>query len=57
VSADPRLRVRPVDRAVGRLGAHTGRLRRLLLFALAARTSRRSPQAVPTAPPVSSCGS
>jgi glycosyltransferase involved in cell wall biosynthesis len=57
VSANPRLRVRPVDRAIGRLGAHSGRLRRLLLFALAARTSRRGPQAVPTGPPVSSCGS
>jgi len=57
LSATPRLRVRPVDRAVGRLGAHTGRLRRLLLFALAARTSRRTPEAVPPAPTVSSCGS
>jgi glycosyltransferase involved in cell wall biosynthesis len=57
VSATPRLRVRPVDRAIGRLGAHSGRLRRRLLFALSARTSRRGPRVRPGAPPVSSCGS
>jgi glycosyltransferase involved in cell wall biosynthesis len=57
VSATPRLRVRPVDRAIGRLGAHSGRLRRRLLFALSARTSRRGPRVRPGAPPVRSCGS
>jgi glycosyltransferase involved in cell wall biosynthesis len=57
VSATPRLCVRPVDRAIGRLGAHSGRLRRRLLFALSARTSRRSPRVRPASPPLSSCGS
>ena len=42
LAATPQLRVRPVDRAVGRLGAPSGRLRRRMLFALSARTSRRS---------------
>ncbi len=40
VAATPRLHVRAIDRAVGRLGAPTGRLRRRLIFALSARTSR-----------------
>jgi len=54
----PRLRVRPVDRAIGRLGAPSGRLRRRLLFALSARTSRRSgPRVRPGTAAVSSCGS
>lgn len=56
--ATPRLRVRPLDRAIGRLGAPSGRLRRRLLFALSARTSRRSePRVRPRTAPVSSCGS
>jgi len=46
------------DRAIGRLGAPSGRLRRRLLFALSARTSRRSePRVRPRTAPVSSCGS
>jgi len=54
----PRLRVRPVDRAIGRLGAPSGRLRRRVLFALSARTSRRSgPRVRPGTAAVSSCGS
>jgi glycosyltransferase involved in cell wall biosynthesis len=57
VSATPRLRVRPVDRAIGRLGAPSGRLRRRLLFALSARTSRREPRVRPDAPALSPCGS
>ena len=56
--ATPRLRVRLVDRAIGRLGAPSGRLRRRLLFALSARTSRRSgPRVRPGTASVSSCGS
>jgi glycosyltransferase involved in cell wall biosynthesis len=58
MAATPRLRVRRVDRAIGRLGAPSGRLRRRLLFALSARTSRRSgPRVRPGTAPVSSCGS
>ena len=61
IAASPRLRVRSFDRAVGRLGAPMGRLRRRLLFALSARTSRHSPRARRETPfevaPVSSCGS
>jgi glycosyltransferase involved in cell wall biosynthesis len=40
VCATPNLRVRPIDRAAGRIGAPLGRLRRRLLFAMSARTSR-----------------
>jgi glycosyltransferase involved in cell wall biosynthesis len=58
MAATPQLRVRRVDRAIGRLGAPAGRLRRRLLFALSARTSRRSePRVRPGTAPVSSCGS
>lgn len=57
VSANPRLRVRSLDRAVGRLGAPVGRLRRLVLFALSARTSHHAPEVRPAAPSLSSCES
>jgi glycosyltransferase involved in cell wall biosynthesis len=57
VSATPRLGVRPFDRAIGRLGAPAGRLRRLLLFALSARRSHRAPAPHPAAPTLSSCES
>ena len=42
LAATPQLRIRTIDRAVGRLGAPLGRLRRRVLFALSARTSRRA---------------
>ena len=59
LAATPQLRMRPVDRAVGRLGAPSGRLRSRMLFALSA------PHEPPSGPrvrprdrgPVSSCGS
>jgi glycosyltransferase involved in cell wall biosynthesis len=49
VAATPRLGIRTIDRAAGRLGAPMGRLRRRTLFALSARTSRRGPRVRPGA--------
>lgn len=57
VSATPDLRIRAVDRAGARIGAPLGRLRRQLLFALSARTSRHDQPVegkdpLPALPPV-----
>ena len=49
VAATPRLGIRTIDRAAGRLGAPMGRLRRRTLFALSAQTSRRGPRVRPRA--------
>jgi glycosyltransferase involved in cell wall biosynthesis len=56
--ATPELHIRSIDRAVARVGAPMGRLRRRVLFALSSRTSRRPGRVSPPQPvPVSSCES
>jgi glycosyltransferase involved in cell wall biosynthesis len=51
IAATPQLNIRSLDRAAARIGAPIGRLRRRLLFAVSARTSRHGQPTERNAPP------